>query len=132
MSDLSSRVQERLSAEYAFERELPGGGMSRVFLMRDVKLERRVVVKVLPQELAEALLDRFRREILLAARLQHPNIVAVLSAGDVDGLPYLVMPFVDGESLRRKIERVGKLPVREAVPVMRDLARALAYAHEQG
>src|SRR5687767_6104754 len=96
---------EVLGASYAVERELGGGGMSRVVVARDRQLGRRVVIKILPPELAATVsVDRFKREILLAAGLQHPNIVPVLSAGDTgSGLPYLVMPYVEGESLRARL-----------------------------
>ena len=106
--------------------------MSRVFVAHDNALGRAVVVKVLPPELAATVsVDRFRREIMLAASLQHPNVVPVLSAGELDGLPYLMMPFIEGESLRARLAR-GPLSIRETVTVMRDVARALAYAHGRG
>jgi eukaryotic-like serine/threonine-protein kinase len=103
--------------------------MSTVFVARDNTLGRSVVVKVLPYELAATVsVDRFKREIMLSAALQHPNIVPVLSAGELDGLPYFIMPFITGESLRARINR-GPLSVRETVTVMKDVARALSYAH---
>jgi serine/threonine-protein kinase len=106
--------------------------MSRVFVARDHALGRKVVVKVLPPELAAALsIERFKREIMLSAALQHPNIVPVLSTGNTDRLPYFIMPFVEGESLRVRLGR-GPLSVREAVSVTKDVARALAYAHGHG
>ena len=109
-----------------------GGGMSRVFLATDHSLNRKVVVKVLPQSLAATVsVDRFRREIMLAAKLQHPHIVPVLAAGELGELPYFVMPFIEGESLRLRIQR-GPLSVRETVGIMRDVARALAFAHRIG
>ena len=130
--DRLSRVQAALAGGYTMERELGGGGMSRVFLAMDHGLGRRVVIKVLLPELAAALsVERFRREVLMAAGLQHPNIVPVLTAGDVDGLPYFIMPFVDGESLRERMVR-GPLSVRETVNVAKDVARALAFAHGRG
>jgi serine/threonine-protein kinase len=107
--------------------------MSRVFLATETTLGRQVVVKVLPPELAHALsVERFRREIALAARLQHPHIVALLTAGETQGLPYYTMPFVDGESLRTRLDRLGALPVGDVVRILRDVVGALAYAHEQG
>ena len=107
--------------------------MSRVFVATETALGRQVVVKVLSSELAGGLSgERFSREIQLAARLQHPNIVPLLSAGEVDGVPYYTMPFVDGESLRVRLQRVGELPVRDAIAILRDVARALDYAHAQG
>jgi serine/threonine-protein kinase len=129
-------VMERLQAvgsTYRIERELGGGGMSRVFLATELALERPVVLKLLPPELAQAVsIERFHQEIRLAARLQHPHIVALLSAGDADGLLYYTMPFIEGESLRVRIARGGELPVRDALRVLRDIAAALAYAHEHG
>jgi eukaryotic-like serine/threonine-protein kinase len=131
--DVRQALQDTLGGAYAVERELGGGGMSRVFLARDLVLDRRVVVKVLPAELAAELsAERFKREIAVSASLQHPHIVPVLSAGDVDGMPYFVMPFVDGESLRQQLVRRGPLPIGELVPILRDVARALAFAHERG
>ena len=132
MTPLLDQVQRTLGSTYTVERELGGGGMSRVFVALDTGLGRRVVVKVLPPELAASVsIDRFRREIMLAAGLQHPHIVGVLSAGEADGLPFFMMPFVEGESLRTRLER-GRLPIPEAVRILRDVARALAYAHERG
>ena len=107
--------------------------MSRVFVAEETALGRKVVVKVLPPEIAaQVSLERFKREILLAARLQHPHIVPLLTAGEIDGLPYFTMPFVDGESLRARLARHGELPVTEAVRMLREIAAALAYAHEHG
>ena len=132
MTPLLDQVQRTLGSTYTVERELGGGGMSRVFVALDTGLGRRVVVKVLPPELAASVsIDRFRREIMLAAGLQHPHIVGVLSAGEADGLPFFMMPFVEGESLRTRLER-GRLPIPETVRILRDVARALAYAHERG
>ena len=107
--------------------------MSRVFVALELALERRVAVKVLPEHLAASVsVERFKREILLSAGLQHPHIVGVLSAGDAGGLPFFVMPFVEGESLGSCLSRSGPLPVRRAVSILKDVARALAYAHERG
>ena len=132
MSDISEQLQTALTETHTIERELIGGGMSRVFLARDIALGRRVVIKVLPHELAQAVsADRFRREIMLSAALQHPNIVPVLSAGQVDELPYFIMPFVEGESLRARLAR-GPLSVREVVGILRDLARTFVCAHGRG
>jgi len=132
-SPLADQLSAALGGAYTIERELGGGGMSRVFVVLDRTLERRVAVKVLPEYLAASVsVDRFKREVLLSAGLQHPHIVGVLSAGDAAGLPYFVMPFVEGESLGARIARAGALPVREAVSILKDVARALAYAHERG
>src|ERR687896_2707886 len=131
-TDIRALLQESLGTAYSLERELGGDGMSRVFVARDHALGRKVVVKVLPPELAAALsVERFKREIMLAAAMQHPNIVPVLSTGTPERLPYFVMPFVEGESLRVRLGR-GPLSVREAVSVMKDVARALTYAHGRG
>jgi serine/threonine-protein kinase len=132
-ASLREQLQRTLGSSYALERELGGGGMSRVFMAREAALERDVVVKVLAPELAAGVsAERFAREIKLAAALQQANIVPLLSAGETDGLPYYTMPFVDGLSLRARLERNGPLPVGEVLHVLHDVARALAYAHEHG
>ena len=129
-SQLRDQVQLSLGAAYTIERELGGGGMSRVFVAEENALGRKVVIKVLPPELAEGLsADRFAREIRLAARLQHPHIVPLFSAGTIAGLPYYTMPYVDGESLRSHLAREKSMPAAEALHVLRDTARALEYAH---
>src|SRR5579871_6809548 len=129
---LREQLQASLGSGYALERELGGGGMSRVFVARDIALDRLIVIKVLPPDAAAGLsADRFKREIALAARLQHPHIVPVFAAGSTaDGLPFYLMPFVDGDSLRDKLRREGELGIAEAVTILREVARALAYAHE--
>jgi serine/threonine-protein kinase len=129
---LRDELQRILGTAYTLDRELGGGGMSTVFVARDNVLGRSVVVKVLPYELAATVsVDRFKREIMLSAALQHPHIVPVLSAGEADGLPFFIMPFVEGESLRARLAR-GPLSVREAVSILKDVARALQYAHGRG
>ena len=131
MTDTRSALQQTLGTTLTLERELSGGGMATVFVAKDNALQRRVVVKVLPSDLAAAVsVERFKREILVSAALQHPHIVPVLGSGEVEGLPYFIMPFIDGESLRTRLTR-GPLSVREAVGVMRDVARALTYAHSR-
>jgi tetratricopeptide (TPR) repeat protein/tRNA A-37 threonylcarbamoyl transferase component Bud32 len=126
-------VQDALTSRYVIERELGGGGMSRVFLAREHGLDRRVVVKVMPPELAAGLsLERFRREIQLAAGLQHPHIIPLLTAGQQGNILYYVMPFVEGESLRSRLAREQTLPVADTVRLVRDVVDALAYAHRQG
>src|ERR1043166_6395756 len=101
MTDLRDNLQTALGSAYTLERELGGGGMSRVFLAEETALGRKVVGKVLPPDLGVGVnVDRFRREIQLAARLQQAQIVPVLAAGGLDGIPYYSMPFVEGESLR--------------------------------
>src|SRR5438045_9109186 len=125
MPDLRATLDRPLGDSYAFERELVAGGMSRVFVAMDRNLGRQIIVKVLSADVAAELsVERFRREIHLAARLQHPHIVPLLSAGEVDGLPYFTMPFVEGESLRSRLSRVGALPVGEAVRILSEVASA--------
>jgi serine/threonine-protein kinase len=131
--DLRDQLQATLSGNYTLERELGGGGMSRVFVAEETALGRKVVIKVLPPETAaQVSLERFKREILLAAKLQHPHIVPLLSAGESEGLPYFTMPLVEGESLRVRLARHGELPVNDAIRILREIASALAYAHEHG
>ncbi len=114
-------------------RELGGGGMSRVFLAEETELGRKVVIKVLPPELAAGVnVDRFHREIHLAASLQHPHVVPLLTTGQVGGLLYYTMPLVVGESLRARLARQGELPVAETLRILRDVADALSYAHRHG
>src|SRR5215475_15689730 len=126
MADLRDELQSSLGSAYVLERELGGGGVSRVFLAEEKALGRKVVVKVLPRELAgDVSVDRFRREIQVAARLQQAQIVPVLSAGELNGVPYYTMPFVEGESLRAKLSREGRLAVPEVVGILRDVTRAL-------
>ena len=133
MNDLQARLQAALGAAYRIERELGGGGMSRVFVATEVALDRHVVIKVLPPDLAAGLnVERFRREIQLAAKLQHPHIVPLLAAGAADGLLYYTMPLIEGESLRAKLARQGELPIAEGVRILVDVADALAYAHSHG
>ena len=133
LTDLRAQLQATLGGAYSIERELGGGGMSRVFVARDETLGRDVVVKVIAPESAEGLsAERFAREVRLAARLQQANIVPVLAAGTSGSLPYYTMPFVRGESLRARLATGTALDVSEAVNILRDVARALAYAHDEG
>src|SRR5438309_11066348 len=112
MTDLLERLRAALSPDYRVERELGGGGMSRVFLAEEMELGRRVVIKVLPPEMAAGVsIDRFRREIQLAAALQHPHIVPLLHAGHVGEVLYYTMPLIEGESLRE----IGRASCRERV-----------------
>ncbi len=136
MSDsLRDQLQTSLGAAYIIERELDGGGMSRVFVAEETRFHRRVVIKVLSPELAAGLsAERFEREIALAAGLQQANVVPVITAGEVGGLPWYTMPYVDGESLRARLagDSSAPIPTGEAVHVLRDVAKALAYAHARG
>lgn len=134
MNDLFAELQEAFgSSAYTIKRELPAGGMARVFVARDRTLGREIVVKVLPPELTYAFsAARFDREIKLAAALQEPHIVPVLATGQTSGgFPYFTMPYVRGESLRERIKK-GPLPLEESLAILRDVASALAYAHRQG
>jgi len=129
---LQDQLQHALGERYALDRELAPGGMSRLFLATEPALERKVVVKLLPPDFeSEVSAERFRREMLVTARLQHPHILPVLDAGARDGLLFYVMPYVSGESLRARLER-GRLSVPEATRILRELADALACAHEVG
>lgn len=136
--DVTSGTHEQdvpLGAAYILERELGGGGMSRVFVAEEVALGRRVVVKVLAPALGDTVsgVERFRREVRLAARLQHPHIVPLLAAGVLpNGALFYTMPFVEGETLAAALAREGALPVADAVALLRDIASALAYAHRHG
>jgi serine/threonine protein kinase len=130
---LQEQLQQILGEHYRIDRELGGAGMSRVFVATDVALDRQVVIKVLPPELAAGInTDRFRREIQLAAKLQHPHIVPLLSAGAQGALLYYTMPFVTGENLRTRLTRTRELPINEAIRILREVADALAYAHSHG
>jgi eukaryotic-like serine/threonine-protein kinase len=130
---LRDQLQDTLGSAYTITRELGGGGMSRVFVAREESLRRNVVVKVLPPDLLAGVnAERFDREIALAAGLQHPHIVPVLTAGQMNGVPYYTMPFVDGESLRGRLTTEGALPMTDVIGILRDVAKALAYAHERG
>jgi eukaryotic-like serine/threonine-protein kinase len=133
MTDLRAQLQTTLGDGYTLEREIGGGGMSRVFVARENALGREVVVKVLAPELSASVsAERFTREIATAARLQQANIVPVLTAGASDGVPYYTMPYVTGESLRALMANGTPLSTADALNVLRDVARALAYAHGQG
>ena len=133
MTDLRAQLQSTLGDSYTLERELGGGGMSRVFVAHENALGRAVVVKVIAPELAEGVsAERFAREVKLAARLQQANIVPVLSTGTSGSLPYYTMPYVTGESLRARLAAGARFTVAQAVSILRDVARALAYAHAQG
>jgi len=132
-TDARAHLQASLGDNYSVERELGGGGMSRVFLVHETRLNRHIVVKVLPPEMAaDVSIMRFEREVALAARLQHPHIVPLLATGETQGMPYYSMPYVEGETLRERLTRVGELPVAEAVRLLREIATALAYAHDKG
>src|SRR2546422_1774999 len=130
MRDLEARLRAALADRYAIERELGRGGMAVVFLARDLRHDRPVAIKVLRQEIAAALgAERFLREIQIAAKLHHPHILPLYDSGAAGELLYYVMPYVEGESLRQRLEREIQLPVEEALAITRQVAGALAYAH---
>ncbi len=133
MTQLTERLQRHLGDQYRIERELGGGGMSHVFLAEEVRVGRKVVIKVLPPEMSAAVnVDRFEREIRLAARLSHPHVVPFLTTGGEGDLLYYVMPYIEGESLRARLDREHELPVPEAVRILHEVADALAEAHRMG
>ncbi len=129
----TERLTAALADRYRLERELGQGGMATVYLAEDLKHKRRVAVKVLKPELAAVLgAERFVQEITTTAALQHPHILPLFDSGEADGFLYYVMPFIDGETLRAKLDRETQLGVDEAVKITTDVADALHYAHEQG
>ena len=133
MTDFADHLQEALGTNYQLDRELAGGGMSRVFVAIDRVLGRKVVVKVLPPELAAGVnRERFRREIQVAAQLQHPHIVPLLSAGEQGDLLWYTMPYIEGESLRAALERKRQFTPREVIRILHDVIDALAFAHARG
>src|SRR5215203_1092873 len=127
------RLRGALADTYSIDRELGRGGMATVYLAQDGKHERLVALKVLHPDLAATLgPDRFLREIKLAARLNHPHILPLHDSGEAEGFLYYVMPYVEGESLRERLDREHQLPIEEAVHHGRAIASALDYAHRQG
>jgi dienelactone hydrolase len=133
VSVTAESLAQGLQGRYTLERELGRGGMATVYLARDLKHDRLVALKVLRPELAVALgAERFQREIRFAARLQHPHVLSVYDSGESGGQLWFTMPFVEGESLRDRLRRQGRLPLDDALRVAREAAEALAYAHEHG
>jgi TolB-like protein len=132
LSDLLERLKQGLPGRYRIEREIGSGGMAHVFLADDVKHGRKVALKVLRPDIGSAVgAERFLREIEIAARLSHPHILPLHDSGDLDGLLYYVMPYVEGESLRDRLRRDGKVPLRDALRIAANVAGALAYAHSR-
>ena len=130
MTELPPRLTSALADRYRLERKLGEGGMATVYLAEDVKHERRVALKILKPELAAVIgAERFLAEIKTTANLQHPHILPLFDSGEADGFLYYVMPFIDGETLKDRIEREGQLGVEEAVRIAREVADALDYAH---
>jgi tRNA A-37 threonylcarbamoyl transferase component Bud32/tetratricopeptide (TPR) repeat protein len=132
MNDVTSRLTATLADRYAIERELGAGGMATVYLARDLKHERKVAIKVLRPELAALLgSERFLREIKITANLNHPHILPLLDSGEADGFLYYVMPYVEGESLRDRLNREKQLPIEDAVRITSEAADALDHAHNR-
>ena len=133
MSDPVARLNAALEGRYAIERELGEGGMATVYLADDLKHERKVALKVLKPELAAVVgAERFLSEIKVTANLQHPNILPLFDSGDADSFLFYVMPYVEGETLKDRLDREHQLPVADAVHIATDMAEALDYAHRQG
>jgi tRNA A-37 threonylcarbamoyl transferase component Bud32 len=132
-TSLEQRLHTSLAGRYAIEREVGRGGMATVFLAHDIRHDRRVAVKVLEPELGAVLgAERFLAEIKVTANLQHPNLLPLFDSGDADGLLFYVMPFVEGESLRARLDRESPLPIDDAVAITIAVAKGLEYAHKQG
>ena len=133
IDSFESELRTALGDAYVLERELTGSGMSRVFVAREQSLNRQVVVKVLPPDLAAGVnRERFRREIQLAAQLQHPHIVPLHAAGSAGDLLYFTMPYIEGESLRHALHEGVRFSPREVIRILHDVSDALAYAHSRG
>ena len=133
MRDVPVELAAALATRYRLERELGAGGMATVFLARDLKHERDVAIKVLRADVAAAVgVDRFLSEIRTTGNLKHPHILPLFDSGLADAVPFYVMPFIDGESLRARLRQVGRLPIGEVVRILHQLADALSHAHAKG
>src|SRR6266850_1106383 len=133
MADPPAALQDELRDRYVVQRELGRGGMATVYLAHDLKHDRKVAVKVLRPELAAVLgADRFLAEIRVTANLQHPNLLPLFDSGEAGGLLYYVMPYVEGESLRARLDREKQLPIDDAIRIAVAVASALDYAHRHG
>src|SRR5918995_7267420 len=133
MTAAAQRLSAALAGRYRIERELGAGGMATVYLAHDARHDRKVAIKVLRPELSAVIgAERFLREIRTIANLQHPHILGLIDSGEVHGTAYYVMPFVEGESLRDRLNREKQLPVSDAVRIATEVAGALDYAHRHG
>jgi len=131
--DAITQLKESLSDRYEIEREIGAGGMATVYLARDIRHDRHVALKLLNPDLGAVLgVERFLAEIRVTANLQHPNLLPLFDSGAADGLLFYVMPFVEGESLRARLEREKQLPIDEAIRISVAIANALDYAHSHG
>ncbi len=133
MTEIAGRLSTALADRYQIERRLGEGGMATVYLAEDLKHKRKVAVKVLRPELAAVLgAERFVQEITTTANLQHPHILPLFDSGEADSFLYYVMPFIDGETLRDKLNRDKQLSVEETLEIAKSVAAALDYAHDRG
>ena len=133
MTETISHLTAALADRYRIERELGAGGMATVYLAQDLKHDRKVAIKVLRPELSAVIgAERFVREIRTIAALQHPHILGLIDSGEVNGTAYYVMPFIDGESLRERLNREKQLPISDAIRIATEVAAALGYAHRHG
>lgn len=131
--DALERLQSALAGRYAVVREVGAGGMATVFLARDIKHDRHVALKVLRPELGAVLgVERFLSEIKVTAHLQHPHLLPLFDSGEAEGLLFYVMPYVEGESLRARLDAEHQLPIDEALRFTLAVASALEYAHKKG
>jgi tetratricopeptide (TPR) repeat protein len=131
--ELADRLQSALGDRYRIEGEIGSGGMATVFRAQDLKHDRAVALKVLRDEVAQSVgAERFLQEIRIVAKLQHPHVLTLLDSGEIEDTLYYVMPFIQGESLRQKLARENELPVPEALRLLREVADALAFAHQNG
>ena len=133
MPELLTRLQSALADRYRLDREIGAGGMATVYLAQDIRHDRKVALKVLRPELAAVIgAERFLAEIKLTANLQHPHILPLFDSGEADSYLFYVMPFIEGETLRDRLNREKQLPVGEAVQLAGEIASALDYAHRHG
>ena len=133
MADFFDQLNDALTGRYRVERELGRGGAAIIYLAHDLKHDRKVALKVLRPDLALSLgSDRFLREIKIAARLSHPHVLPVHDSGNTKGFLYYVMPFVEGSSLRERLEEQGQLDIDDVVALLHDLLDALQHAHQRG
>ena len=133
MSEITERLSTAIADRYKIESHLGQGGMATVYLAHDLKHDRKVALKVLRPELAAVIgAERFLQEIKVTANLQHPHILPLHDSGEADSFLYYVMPYIEGESLRDKIDKEKQLGIDNAIDICRSVASALDYAHRQG
>ena len=133
MPEITAQLSTALADRYKLERHLGEGGMATVYLAEDLKHDRKVAVKVLRPELAAVIgAERFLNEIKVTANLQHPHILPLHDSGDADNFLYYVMPYIEGDTLRDKLDREKQLAIEDAIEIARSIASALDYAHRQG